>query len=78
MTETKKEDISKYVVISSDEVLSDAVLSIYKSEFPVTVKETCFGLIIRGQNEDINAVVDKIRCLIRTIFCKRPRISCRR
>ncbi len=71
MTETKKEDISKYVVISSDEVLSDAVLSIYKSEFPVTVKETCFGLIIRGQNEDINAVVDKIRLLDKNhIFVK--------
>jgi Uncharacterized protein conserved in archaea len=41
MTETKKEEVTKYIVISSDKVLpSDAAMKIYESEFPVTVKET--------------------------------------
>jgi putative methanogenesis marker protein 6 len=72
MTETKKEEITKYIVISSDEVLpSDAAMLIYESEFPVTVKETCFGLIVTGQKEDVQTVVEKIRQLDKNhIFVK--------
>ena len=72
MTETKKEEITKYIVISSDEVLpSDAAMIIYESEFPVTVKETCFGLIVTGAKEDIQTVVEKIRQLDKNhIFVK--------
>ena len=54
MTEIKKEEITKVIVISSDKVLpSDAAMKIYESEFPVTVKETCFGLIVTGPKEDV-------------------------
>ena len=61
-TETKKEEITKYIVISSDKVLpSDAAMKIYESEFPITVKETCFGLIVTGPKEDILTVTEKIR-----------------
>lgn len=72
MTETKKEEITKYIVISSDEVLpSDAAMRIYESEFPVTVKETCFGLIVTGAKEDVQAVVERIRQLDKNhIFVK--------
>jgi putative methanogenesis marker protein 5/putative methanogenesis marker protein 6 len=50
---------------------SDVARSISKSEFPVTVKETCFGLILSGQNENIRAVVEKIRLLDKNhIFVK--------
>ncbi|HIH74824.1 MAG TPA: methanogenesis marker 6 protein [Methanosarcina sp.] len=62
MTETKKEEITKYIVISSDKVLpADAAMKIYESEFPVTVKETCFGLIVTGPKEEVDAVVEDIR-----------------
>ncbi|MDI9394989.1 MAG: methanogenesis marker 6 protein [Euryarchaeota archaeon] len=72
MTEMKKEEITKYIVISSDKVLpSDAAMKIYESEFPVTVKETCFGLVVTGSREDIMAVVEKIRQLDKNhIFIK--------
>jgi putative methanogenesis marker protein 6 len=72
MTEAKKEEVTKYIVISSDEVLpSDAAMIIYESEFPITVKETCFGLIVTGQKEDVQAAVEKIRRLDKNhIFVK--------
>jgi putative methanogenesis marker protein 6 len=72
MTEIKKEEITKYIVISSDKVLpADAAMKIYESEFPVTVKETCFGLIVSGLKEDVLSVVEKIRELDKNhIFIK--------
>lgn len=72
MTDTKKDEVTKYIVISSDEVLpSDAAMKIYESEFPVTVKETCFGLIVTGAKEDVETVVEKIRQLDKNhIFVK--------
>lgn len=72
MTETKKEEITKYIVISSDKVLpADAAMKIYESEFPVTIKETCFGLIVTGSKDDVTAVVEKIRQLDKNhIFIK--------
>jgi len=72
MTEIKKEEITKVIVISSDKVLpSDAAMKIYESEFPVTVKETCFGLIVTGPKEDVLSVAEKIRELDKNhIFIK--------
>ena len=72
MTEAKKEEVTKYIVIGTDEVLpSDVAMIIYESEFPVTVKETCFGLIVTGQKEDVQAVVERIRQLDKNhIFVK--------
>ncbi|WP_440947065.1 methanogenesis marker 6 protein [Methanosarcina sp. T3] len=72
MTEIKQNEITKYIVISSDKVLpADAAMKIYESEFPVTVKETCFGLIVTGPEQDVLAVVEKIRQLDKNhIFVK--------
>jgi putative methanogenesis marker protein 6 len=72
MTDAKKDEVTKYIVISSDEVLpSDAAMIIYESEFPVTVKETCFGLIVTGTKKDVQQVVEKIRQLDKNhIFIK--------
>lgn len=72
MTEMKKEEITKYIVISSDKVLpSDAAMKIYESEFPVTVKETCFGLIVSGARNDVETLVEQIRQLDKNhIFVK--------
>src|SRR5271169_3614778 len=64
MTETKNEKVTKYIVISSDKVLpSDAAMKIYESEFSVTVKETCFGLIVTGPKEEVQTVIERIRQL---------------
>ncbi|MCQ1534238.1 methanogenesis marker 6 protein [Methanosarcina sp. KYL-1] len=72
MTETKQEEITKVIVISSDKVLPvDAAMKIYESEFPVTVKETCFGLIVTGPADDVLEVVENIRQLDKNhIFVK--------
>lgn len=72
MTDVKQEEITKVIVISSDKVLPvDAAMRIYESEFPVTVKETCFGLIVTGPAEEVLAVTEDIRKLDKNhIFVK--------
>ena len=72
MTETKNETVTKYIVISSDKVLpSDAAMKIYESEFSVTVKETCFGLIVTGPKDEVQTVIERIRQLDKNhIFIK--------
>jgi putative methanogenesis marker protein 6 len=46
-------------------------MKIYESEFPVTIKETCFGLIVTGSKDEVTAVVEKIRQLDKNhIFIK--------
>ncbi|AKB23906.1 putative methanogenesis marker protein 6 [Methanosarcina sp. MTP4] len=72
MTDVKQEEITKVIVISSDKVLPvDAAMKIYESEFPVTVKETCFGLIVTGPAEDVLMVTEEIRKLDKNhIFVK--------
>lgn len=72
MTDGKEEEITKVIVISSDKVLPvDAAMKIYESEFPVTVKETCFGLIVTGPAEEVRRVVEEIRKLDKNhIFVK--------
>ena len=68
----KNEKVTKYIVISSDKVLpSDAAMKIYESESSVTVKETCFGLIVTGPLKDIQTVIEEIRQLDKNhIFIK--------
>lgn len=63
MANTKEEEITKYIVIDLDKVSSDVAMMIYKSEFSITVKETCFGLVMTGPKENVLAVVKKIRQL---------------
>ena len=72
MTDVKQEEITKVIVISSDKVLPvDAAMKIYESEFSVTVKETCFGLIVTGPAEEVLKVTEEIRKLDKNhIFVK--------
>ncbi len=56
--------ISKMIVLHSTFTLpSDVVIRIYESKADITVKETCFGLIIEGKR----SVVDEVAREIRTI-----------
>lgn len=56
---------TKYVVTSqdSDVLPSDIALKIYELGREINVKETCFGVIIDGEEEDINATVEEIRAM---------------
>jgi putative methanogenesis marker protein 6 len=57
--------VTKYVITSSESNIlpSDIAMKIYGSKYEVTVKETCFGVVINGEEEVINALVKEIRAL---------------
>ena len=57
--------ITKYVITSpeSDILPSDIAMKIYGSKYDVNVKETCFGVIISGEEEVIKSLVEEIRAL---------------
>ena len=57
--------VTKYVITSTEsEILpSDIAMLIYGSKYDVNVKETCFGVIIDGEERVILALVEEIRGL---------------
>jgi putative methanogenesis marker protein 6 len=57
--------VTKYVITSpeSDILSSDIAMKIYGSSYDVNVKETCFGVIINGEEDVIKALVEEIRSL---------------
>ena len=57
--------VTKYVITSSESNIlpSDIAMLIYGSKYEVIVKETCFGVVINGEEDVINALVKEIRAL---------------
>ncbi|MDM7913531.1 MAG: methanogenesis marker 6 protein [Methanotrichaceae archaeon] len=57
--------VTKYVITSpeSDILPSDIAMKIYGSKYDVNVKETCFGVMINGEEEAINELVTEIRTM---------------
>ena len=57
--------ITKYVITSSESNIlpSDIAMKIYGSKYEVLVKETCFGVIVNGEEDVVNALVKEIRSL---------------
>jgi putative methanogenesis marker protein 6 len=57
--------VIKYVITSPESsiISSDIAMKIYGSKYDVNVKETCFGVIINGEEEVINEVVKEIRAM---------------
>ena len=57
--------VTKYVITSSESNIlpSDIAMKIYGSEYDVTVKETCMGVTINGEEEVIDELVKEIRAL---------------
>lgn len=57
--------VTKYVVTSqdSDVLPSDIAMKIYESGHEINVKETCFGVIIDGEEDDIKETVNEIRAI---------------
>jgi putative methanogenesis marker protein 6 len=53
--------ITKMVVISDTELPSDVVISAYKVSSDVTIKETCYGLMLTGKRAEVDKVVKAVR-----------------
>jgi putative methanogenesis marker protein 6 len=58
--------VTKYVITSpecTDILPSDIAMMIYGSKYDVNIKETCFGVIIDGEEDVIKSLVEEIRAL---------------
>ncbi|MFB3765075.1 MAG: DUF2102 domain-containing protein [Methanotrichaceae archaeon] len=58
--------VTKYVITSpecTDILPSDIATMIYESKYDVNVKETCFGVIINGEEDVVESAVEEIRAL---------------
>jgi len=65
--------ITKYIITSPEsEVLpSDIAMRIYGSQHDINVKETCFGIIINGEEDEVADLIKEIRAMDPTgIFIK--------
>ncbi len=57
--------VTKYIITSpeSDILPADIAMKIYGSKYDVNVKETCFGIIINGEEDVIAEAVKEIRAM---------------
>lgn len=55
--------ITKMVVISDSELPSDIAINAYKVTSDVTIKETCYGLMVTGKREEVDKVIRELRRL---------------
>jgi putative methanogenesis marker protein 6 len=71
-TEPEQKMITKLVAVSSDKYLPpDAARAAYTSGYPVTLKETCYGLVVTGTKENIDGVIKAVQGLDKNhIFVK--------
>ncbi|MCL2141662.1 MAG: methanogenesis marker 6 protein [Methanimicrococcus sp.] len=71
-TASEQKMVTKIVAVSSDKYLPpDAARAAYTSGYPVSIKETCYGLVITGTEENVNAVVEVVQELDKNhIFVK--------
>jgi len=66
-----EENITKMVVIADTELPSELAINAYKVTGDVTIKETCYGLMVTGKREEVDKVVRELRKLNPTrIFVK--------
>jgi putative methanogenesis marker protein 6 len=59
-------NITKYVITSpecTDILPSDIAAMVYESKYDVDIKETCFGVIINGEEDVVKSLVEEIRAL---------------
>jgi putative methanogenesis marker protein 6 len=57
--------VTKYIITAPESNIlpSDIAMKIYGSKSDVNVKETCFGVMVNGEEEVINALVKEIRSM---------------
>lgn len=66
-----EDKITKMVVISDTELPSDIAINAYRVSSDVTIKETCYGLMVTGERGEVDKVVDAVRKISPTkIFVK--------
>jgi putative methanogenesis marker protein 6 len=54
--------VTKYVVVESFEITpSDLAVKAYEIAKGVMIKETCFGLVINGKEEDVDRIIAELR-----------------
>jgi putative methanogenesis marker protein 6 len=58
-----EEKITKMVVIADTELPSDIAINAYKVTSDVTIKETCYGLMVTGKRKEVDKVVNEVRKL---------------
>lgn len=63
---------TKIVAVSSKTVMpGDAAMAAYAAGYPVKIKETCYGLVISGDKDDVDNVAEAVRNLDKNhIFIK--------
>ncbi len=58
--------VTKYVITSpecTDILPSDIATMIYESKYSVNIKETCFGVIVNGEENVVKPLIEEIRAL---------------
>lgn len=58
---TEDEVITKMVVISDSLLPAEVAISAYKITGDVTIKETCYGLMITGKREEVDHMASELR-----------------
>jgi putative methanogenesis marker protein 6 len=54
--------VTKYVVVESFEITpSDLAVRAYEIAKGVMIKETCFGLVINGKEQDVDRIITELR-----------------
>ena len=54
--------VTKYMVVESFEITpSDLAVRAYEIAGGVMIKETCFGLVINGKEEDVDRIITELR-----------------
>ncbi len=54
--------VTKYVIVESFEITpSDLAIRAYEIARGVMIKETCFGLVINGKEEDVDRIIAELR-----------------
>lgn len=61
----KPDDVTKMVVLSNSSPIlpSELALRVYEISTDVIVKETCFGLIVTGEDKSVNELITELRKL---------------
>jgi putative methanogenesis marker protein 6 len=60
----RKDYVTKYVVIESFDVTpADLAARAYEISQGVMIKETCFGLVINGKEDDVDLIIAELRQL---------------
>jgi len=57
--------VTKYIITSSESKIlpSDIAMKIYGSGYDINVKETCFGIILNGEEEVVSKAIQEIRAM---------------